>query len=73
MDGLVIFLIVLGVAAVIALLSFVLYRFLRPRLKENDKPSEKEIVDEEMNRILQPIDDDETAKAVNEYKDEDDE
>ena len=66
---LMIFLIVLGAAAAIALISFALYRFLRPKLKD-DKPSDEEIVQEEMNRILKPIDDDETAKAVNEYKDD---
>ena len=70
-DTLTIFLIVLGVAAVIALVAFSLYRFLRPKMKRDDKPTDDEIVAEEMNRVLKPIDDDETAKAVNEYKDDD--
>lgn len=68
--GWVIFLIVLAAVVVIALVAFSLYRFLRPKMKIDDKPSEQEIVNEEMNRILKPIDDDETARAVNEYKDE---
>ena len=72
MEPLVIFLVVLGVAAVVGLVAYILYRVLRPRLKE-EKPSEEELVEEEMNRILKPIEDDETAKAVSEYKDEEDE
>ena len=70
-SGLLIFLIVLGVVAVIALISFALYRFLRPSLKEN-KPDEKALLNEEMNRVLKPIDDEKTAKEVEEYRDEED-
>ena len=69
-SGLLTFLVVLGVTAVIAIVAFAIYMSLRPKLKVNDKPSEEEIVNEEMNRLLKPIEDDETAKAVNEYKDE---
>ena len=65
-----IFLIVLGAAVFIAAVSFLLYLYLRPRLKHDDKPSDEQIVREEMDRILQPIEDEETAKAVEEYKDE---
>lgn len=66
-----IFLIVLGIVAVIAIVAFLLYLYLRPRLKTNDKPSDDEIVKEEMNRILKPVDDEDTAKAIEEYKEED--
>lgn len=65
-----IFLIVLGAALAIALVAFLIYRFLRPKLKKDDKPSEEQIIEEEMNRYLKPIEDEETAKAVEEYKDE---
>lgn len=70
-EGLITFLIVLGVVVVIALVTFLLYLYLKPRLKRDDKPSEDQILDEEMKRVLQPIDDEETAKAVEQYKDED--
>lgn len=70
-EGLLTFLIVLGVVVVIALVTFLLYLYLKPRLKRDDKPSEDQILDEEMKRVLQPIDDEETAKAVEQYKDED--
>lgn len=69
-QSLMIFLIVLGAALAIALVAFLIYRFLRPKLKKDDKPSEEQIIEEEMNRYLKPIEDEETAKAVEEYKDE---
>ena len=65
-----VFFIVLGAVAFIALVAFLLYLYIKPKLKIDDKPSEEQLVQEEMNRILKPIEDDETAKAVSEYKDE---
>lgn len=65
-------LIILGVAGAIALVSFLIYRFTHPRLKDNDKPTEEQILNEEMNRILKPIDDDNVRKEVEEYKEKDD-
>ena len=69
-SGVVIFLIILGVAIGIGLVAFLIYLYLKPKLKKDDKPSEEQIVREEMERILKPIEDEETAKAVEEYKDE---
>ena len=64
------FLIVLGSVIVIALVAFLIYLYLKPKLKVDDKPSEEQILHEEMDRVLKPIEDDETAKAVEQYKDE---
>lgn len=69
-SGLIIFLIVLGIVGVIALSAFLIYLYLRPKLKRDDKPTEDEVLQEEMNRLLKPIEDEDTAKAVNDYKDE---
>lgn len=66
------FLIIIAFAAVIAIVAFAIYRILMPKLKE-DKPSDEEILSEELTRILEPIDDPETAKKVSEYKNEEDE
>ena len=68
--GVLVFLIVLGVAVGIGLVAFLIYLYLKPKLKKDDKPTEEQIVREEMDRILKPIEDEETAKAVEEYKDE---
>lgn len=70
MQSWVIFLIVFGAALAIGLVAFLLYLYLRPKLKKDDKPSEEQIVQEEINRVLKPIEDEETAKAVEQYKDE---
>lgn len=70
-SGILIFLIVLGAAIGIGLVAFLIYLYLKPKLKKDDKPTEEQIVREEIERVLKPIDDEETAKAVEQYKDED--
>ena len=65
------FLVILGAVVVIALVAFLIFLYLRPRLKHDDKPTEEQILHEEMDRVLKPIDDEETAKAVEQYKEED--
>lgn len=70
MNGIIILLAVLGSAIVIALIAYVIYRYTHPKLKE-EKPDEKEILQEEMDRLLKPIEDDDVAKKVEEYKEED--
>ena len=68
-QSLIIFLVILGATAVVALLAFILYRVLRPRLKE-DKPSEEEILEDEMKRVLQDVEDEEVAKQISDYKED---
>ncbi|MBE6142068.1 MAG: hypothetical protein E7175_04445 [Erysipelotrichaceae bacterium] len=72
MEGLFILLAVIGVTGAIALVTYIIYRYTHPRLKENEKPTEEEILHEEMDRVLQPIDDDSVRKEVEEYKEKDD-
>ena len=64
-----ILIIILGVAGAIALLAFIIYRVLRPKLKE-EKPSDEQILQDEMNRVLQDVEDPETAKQISDYKDD---
>ena len=64
-----IFIIIISVTGLVALLAFVLYRFLRPRLKE-DKPSDEEILEDEMKRVLKDVEDDEVAQQINNYKED---
>ena len=70
--SLIAFLVILGSAAGIAIVAFVIYKILMPKLKD-DKPTDEEILNEEMTRILTPVDDAETAKQISEYKNEEDE
>ena len=75
LNGIWIFLIVLGFFAVVAILAFVIYRLLRPKLKEKeeDKPTEEDYAKEELDRILQPVEDEEVSKEIQEFKQNDDE
>ena len=66
---LLVFIIIISATAVVALLAFILYRILRPRLKE-DKPSEEEILQDEMKRVLQDVEDEEVAKQISDYKED---
>lgn len=70
-NPLIILLIILGVAAVVAIVAFGIYRYLHPKLNE-EKPSEEQFIQEELDRVLQPIEDEETAKEVSEYVDKED-
>ncbi|MBQ6731231.1 MAG: hypothetical protein IJR08_04925 [Bacilli bacterium] len=66
---LVIFIVIIAATAVVALLAFILYRILRPRLKE-EKPSDEQILEDEMKRVLQDVEDEEVAKQISNYKDD---
>ena len=68
-NTLLVFLIVVGVAAIIGLVAFIIYRTLRPRLKE-EKPSDEEILQDEMKRVLQDVEDEEVAKQISDYKED---
>ena len=68
-DTVIVLLVVILVAAVVGLVAYILYRILRPRLKE-EKPTEEEILQDEMNRVLQDVEDEEVAKQINDYKDD---
>lgn len=67
-----IFLIVLGFFAVVAIVAYIIHRILRFRLKDEKKEEdEKKIAQEELDRILQPVEDEEVAKQIEDYKQED--
>ena len=69
MNPVIVFLIVFGAIGLIALLSFIIYRTIRPRLKE-EKPSEEQILQDEMKRVLQDVEDEQVAKQISDYKDD---
>ena len=63
---LIILLIVIGAFALIAIVAFVIYRLLRPKLKDEGKEqkTEKDYAQEELDRILQPVEDEGVAKEI---------
>ena len=52
--GLLTFIIIISIAAVIAIVAFIIYKILMPKLKE-DKPTEEDILNEEMTSLICPI------------------
>lgn len=76
LDSLWIFLIVLGSFGLIAIIAFILYRLLRPKLKGDKKEEEKTEEDyakEELDRILQPVEDEKVSQEIQDFKQNDDE
>ena len=73
--GVWIFLIVLGFFALIAIVAFIIHKILRPKIKdkEEEKPTEQDYAKEELDRLLQPVEDEEVSKEIQEYKQNDDE
>ena len=69
MPPVLVFLFVFLAVAVVAIVAYIIYRVLRPRLKE-EKPSEEEILQDEMKRVLQDVEDEEVASQINNYKDD---
>lgn len=68
-QSIIILIAVIAAAGLIALVAFIIYRVLRPRLKE-EKPSDEQILQDEMNRVLQDVEDPETAKQISDYKED---
>ena len=75
LTGIWIFLAVLGFFAVIAIVAFIIHRLLRPKLKgkEIEEEKEKDYTQEELDRVLQPVEDEKVSKEIQEYKQNDDE
>lgn len=69
----IILLIILGIFGLIALITFIVYRLLHPKLKDQNKIDEKEAVKQELNRLLEPVDDEKTAEEIKNYKSPEDE
>ena len=74
-NAVIILLIVIGAFAVIAIVAFIIYRLLRPKLKDENKEqkTEEDYAKEELDRILQPVEDEQTAKEISNYRQNDDE
>jgi uncharacterized membrane protein len=75
LSGLWVFLIVIGAFGIIAIVAFIIYRLLRPNLKGDvqEKKTEEDYAKEELDRILQPVDDEKVSKEIQDYKQENDE
>ena len=69
--GIITLIAIIASAALIAIVAFVIHRFLHPRLKSDiEKPSEEQVTKEELDRVLKPVEDEETAREISEYHEE---
>ena len=64
---LVVLAIIIGTFAAIALVAFIIYKMLHPKFKDEDKVDEKEAVRENLNRVLEDVEDPETAEKIANY------
>lgn len=71
LQGLWIFLIVLGFFALVAIVAYIIHRILRPKLKDEEKQDEQKNAQEELDRILQPVEDDKLSDEIQNYKEDD--
>lgn len=66
-NPIVIILLLLAIFGLIVIGVILLKKYVKP-FKSDEKPkSEKEIAEEELNRILEDVDDEKTAEAINSY------
>lgn len=70
MNPLIILLIIIGAFALVALIAFVIHKILHPKFKE-EKIDEKVAAKESLDRILEDVEDKETAEKIANYHDED--
>ncbi len=65
-----IFVIVLLVVAAVAGIAFGIYRLLHPKLKEQPRDTSHDL-QESLDRILEPVEDEKTAEEISNYKEKD--
>lgn len=68
----VILLLILGCAALIAVIALIIYKILHPKLKQDKKIDEDKALQEELNRVLEPIEDEKISKDIQNYQSDED-
>lgn len=71
-DGILGIVILVVLIVVIAVIAFVIYiTAIRPKLKDQTpKITEEEAAKQELDRVLQPVEDEKTANEINNYKED---
>ena len=65
--------IVVAAFGLIALVAFIIYRMLHPKLKDENKIDDKQAAKESLDRILEDVEDEETANQIANYHEDDNE
>jgi len=61
---------IIVVAGLMAGLAFLIHRIIKNKSKGEEKPDDETILKEEMDRVLEPINDEEVAKEISEYQED---
>ena len=64
--------IVVAAFGLIALVAFIIYRMLHPKLKDENKIDDKQAAKESLDRILEDVEDEKTAEEIANYHEDDD-
>lgn len=64
--------VILVVLGAICLISFLLYKYVLKKNKPTEVKDEKEIIEEELNRVLETVEDEETADKIKNFNQNDD-
>lgn len=67
----IVLLIIIGIAAVIALAAYIVYKLLHPKLKKDIEVDEDTALREELDRVLEPVEDEDIKKQIEDYKEDD--
>lgn len=67
----IILLIIICIAAIIALAAYIVYKLLHPKLKKEEVDEEK-VLREELDRVLEPVEDEELKQQIENYKEDED-
>lgn len=66
----IVLLIILGIAGVIAIAAYVVYRLLHPKLKKDEEVDEQKVLQEELDRVLETVEDEDLKKQIESYKED---
>lgn len=64
--------IVVAAFGLIALVAFIIHRILHPKFKDENKIDDKQAAKESLDRILEEVEDEETAEKIANYHEDDD-
>lgn len=66
---------IIVIFALLGVIGYLLYKFVMKKNSSSEDievKDDKQIAEEDLSRILEPIDDEDTAKEIEDYKEEDD-
>lgn len=69
-NPIIVLLIILGIAGIIAIAAYIVYRLLHPKLKKEEEIDESKLLQEELDRVLENVEDEDIKKQIEQYKED---